>query len=262
MTDKEPHSLDILGIKPVGDAINTAVEATVKGAEAFLSRICLPAAEEFGLLLRDRVSHWRANHAARIAEKAEKLLTEKGAAENVRAHPRLVTSIIEQGSWADKDEVQAMWAGLLASSCTEDGADDSNLMFVNLLSQMTATGVRIIDRLCDEITKEVSPGGTIRAEATYFSIDNFMEAFGIKELHQLHRELEHLSALRLMWVEMPEVLDPKAWEKAPMKQPMLYGCPTPLALYLYVRCKGSNDSPAEYFGLIGEQGKAPSGNQN
>jgi len=76
------------------------------------------------------------------------------------------------------------------------------------------------------------------------------EAFGIKELHQLHRELEHLSALNLMWVQMPEVLDAKAWENAPMKQPMLNGCPTPLALYLYVRCKGSTNSPAEYFGLI------------
>lgn len=252
MGDKERQSLDILGIKPVGDAINTTVEAGMDGARAFLSRICLPAAEEFGLLLRDRVSHWRANHAARIAEKAEKLLKEKRTAENVCAHPRLVTSIIEQGSWADKDGVQEMWAGLLASSCTEDGNDDSNLIFVNLLSQMTAMGAQIINRLCEEITKEVSPGGTIRCEATYFSIDNFMEAFGIKELHQLHRELEHLSALNLMWVQMPEVLDAKAWENAPMKQPMLYGCPTPLALYLYVRCKGSTESPAEYFGLISQ----------
>lgn len=76
-----------------------------------------------------------------------------------------------------------------------------------------------------------------------------MEVFGIKELHQLHRELEHLSSLKLIWVQLPEVLDPKAWENAPMKQPMLYGCMTPLALYLYVRCKGLTDLPAEYLGL-------------
>jgi hypothetical protein len=249
MSDKEPHSLDILGIKPVGEAINKTVGAAVDGAQAFLGRICLPAAEEFGLLLRDRVSHWRANHAARIAEKAEKMVEERHDSDALRAHPRLVTSVIEQGSWADKDEVQDMWAGLLASSCTKGGTDDSNLIFVNLLSQMTTLEATIINRLCKEVRKELSPGGTIRAEATLFSLDNFMEAFGITELYHLHRELDHLSALRLMWVQMPEVLDPKRWETAPMKQPMIYGCPTPLALNLYVRCKGFIGSPIEYFGL-------------
>ena len=60
MSENQSQSLDVLGIKPVGEAITTAVKGTVDGAAAFLSRICLPAAEEFGLLLRDRVSHLRA----------------------------------------------------------------------------------------------------------------------------------------------------------------------------------------------------------
>ena len=67
----DSKSLDLLGAKPVGDAVKIATEGMFKGAGEFLGRICLPAAEEFGLLLRDRVSHWRASHAARIAERAE-----------------------------------------------------------------------------------------------------------------------------------------------------------------------------------------------
>jgi len=39
----------------LAEAINTVTTSVVGGAEAFLGRICLPAAEEFGLLLRDRV---------------------------------------------------------------------------------------------------------------------------------------------------------------------------------------------------------------
>ena len=42
-------SLDILGIKPIGNAIESVTTGMVAGASAFLSRICLPAAEEFGL---------------------------------------------------------------------------------------------------------------------------------------------------------------------------------------------------------------------
>ncbi len=71
MTD-DNKSLDILGIKPIADSVNTVTKGTVDGASAFLSRICLPAAEEFGLLLRDKVSAWRSNNAIAIAHKAKK----------------------------------------------------------------------------------------------------------------------------------------------------------------------------------------------
>ena len=72
MSDKDQQSFDILGIKPVGEAVNTIVKGSVEGTSAFLSRICLPAAEEFGLLLQDKISHWRTQNLIRIAEKAEK----------------------------------------------------------------------------------------------------------------------------------------------------------------------------------------------
>jgi len=91
----------------------------VDGAGAFLGRICLPAAEEFGQLLRDRIKYWRAVNASKIAAMAEARLRALNAGKSVQAHPRLVGAIIEQGSWTDDEEVQQMWAGLLASSCTQ-----------------------------------------------------------------------------------------------------------------------------------------------
>jgi hypothetical protein len=53
MAEDNSKSLDILGIKPIADAVNTVTRDAVEGAAAFLSRICLPAAEEYGLLLPD-----------------------------------------------------------------------------------------------------------------------------------------------------------------------------------------------------------------
>ena len=90
------NSQDILGVKSFGDAINTATKGLVNGAGAFLSRICLPASEEFGLFLKDKVSKWSGENALQI----------------------------EKGSWVDDNKVQDMWAGLLASSCNEDGRDE------------------------------------------------------------------------------------------------------------------------------------------
>ena len=74
---KERDSLDLLGIKPIGEAINAATKAAIDAASAFLGRICLPAAEEFGLLIRDKISFWRLKNFLKISEKAENLLRQK-----------------------------------------------------------------------------------------------------------------------------------------------------------------------------------------
>jgi hypothetical protein len=62
-----------------------------------------------------------------VAEKAIEIIPENGL---FQAHPRVLHEIIENASWVDDEEVQAMWAGLLASSCTEDGKDDKNLIYI------------------------------------------------------------------------------------------------------------------------------------
>jgi len=69
---EENKSLDILGIKPIGNSIEKVTSKTMDGASLFLSRICLPAAEEFGFLLQDKVKNWRATNTQEILEKAEK----------------------------------------------------------------------------------------------------------------------------------------------------------------------------------------------
>ena len=59
MGEEKRASLDILGIKPIGDAALVLTKAVVDGAGAVLSQICLPAAEEFGGLLKEKIHTWR-----------------------------------------------------------------------------------------------------------------------------------------------------------------------------------------------------------
>lgn len=240
MEDKEPKSIDILGIKPIGDSISTIVKGTVDGAAAFLSRICLPAAEEFGLLLRDKVSHWRAENLVKMTEKAERKLKATPGFENKHAHPRLLSLTLEHSSWIDADEIQEMWAGLLASSCTNDGRDESNLIFINLLSQLTTVQVRIINHACLNAEKEVSSAGGIIANSLTLTLKELQRVSGVEDFHRLHGELNHLRALALI-------------------HPLIGGftgdstdadiTPTQLALHLFVRCQGFLQSPLDYFGL-------------
>lgn len=67
----ESKSLDVLGAKPLAEAICHLLKGVVEGVGAFLSRICLPAAEEFGLLLQDKVRAWRSKNAVAVMAIAE-----------------------------------------------------------------------------------------------------------------------------------------------------------------------------------------------
>jgi hypothetical protein len=252
MSDKEQESLDILGVKPIGEAVNTAVKSTFDGAGAFLGRICLPAAEEFGLLLRDRVSMWRKGNVTKILDRAEANVRARRVPEGLRAHPRIVSAVLEQGSWADQDAVQEMWAGLLASSCTEVG-DDSNLVYVNLLSQLTSKQATFLNTLCELMPKEISSGGTIGTKFTYYPLSEVMAMAGATEYHDLHLDLNHMTALNLLYFHLPEDFDLEAARNAVSDSTQIEGSVAPLGLYLYVRCQGFIGSPVEYFGLTGAE---------
>lgn len=236
MTD-DNKSLDILGIKPIADSVNTVTKGTVDGASAFLSRICLPAAEEFGLLLRDKVSAWRSNNAIAIAHKAQKILEKQARGRLVSAHPRIIFSTIENGSWAENDLMQDFWAGLLASSCTPDGKDESNHILIGILSQLTTSQAKLIKYVCETVKPYKSKAGWIGANKLYIEANEIVRITGINDLHQLDRELDHLRSLELITGGFsPDTTEADV-------------TPHALCLQLYVRSQGYVGSPVEYFGV-------------
>ncbi len=239
MGDNQDKSLDLTGVKPIADAANEATTRTLDAAEGFLSRICLPAAEEFGLLLRDRVSYWRTINAAKLAQKAAAKLGEQPDADKKHAHPRIVSQIIEQGSWIEQDDIQDIWAGLLASSCTLDGKDDTNLTFVDLLSRLTASQVRVLNYMCQAARKEVASGGWLTATPLHTEIDKIQEVAGISDIYRLDLELDHLRSLGLM--------DINSGFEVHSQNAILH--PSNLALQMYSRCHGHSGNPVEFYGL-------------
>jgi hypothetical protein len=235
MPDSDNKSIDVLGIKPIGDSVLKVTEGSVEGASAFLSRICLPAAEEFGLLLRDKVSMWRAKNAVEITTKAQQLLEKQVGEIVLHAHPRIVYSAIAHGSWADSDYMQNLWAGLLASSCSTDGKDESNLILINILSQLTSSQGALIGHICKSVEVFKSSGGWIQSYPFHMDAKAIVGVMGFADLHQVDRELDHLKSLSLIgggFHPMTTIADLT---------------PTALCLQLYVRCQGYIGSPIDYF---------------
>jgi hypothetical protein len=232
---------DFLGIKEVGKAINKLTEGLVDGTAAFLSPICLPAAEELGLLFKERVSYWRASQLASIAEKAKRKMIQNPLPPNAHAHPRIVHAIIEHGSLTDDAQLQDMWAGLLASSCTPEGDDDSNLIFTNLLSGLTRLQARVLKYGCEASSKDFGHSGLIMASELRVTFAQLCEIAGEKDVQRLDRELDYLRSVSLLmeYTGGFDVMDSSTANIAP----------SALALHMYVRCQGSRDAPIDFFKL-------------
>lgn len=243
MTEENKNlSLDLLGIKPIGDAANTVVKKSFDGIEGFLKLVCAPALEEFGLLLKDKVRLWRLNNIVSILYKAKGKLGFENEQLQIQAHPRVALAIIENGSLNDNDEVQEMWAGLFASSCTKTGQEDENLIFVDLLKQLTVGEARILKYSCENARKIIFKNGLIVGDSLTIPCKTLIEISGISEIHRLDRELDHLSSLKIIG----SGVDGGGFTATDTNLEADIS-PTALALNLYMRCQGFNNDPKFYW---------------
>jgi len=235
--EKENTSLDLLGIKPIGDAANTVIKKSFDGIEGFLKIVCAPALEEYGLMLKDKVRHWRLNNIYSILDKAKGKLEFENEHLQIKAHPRVALSIIENGSLNDDDEIQEMWAGLFASSCTKTGQEDENLIFIDLLKQITVCEARILKYACENARKIIYENGLIACDEFNVSCESLIEISGIIEIHRLDRELDHLRSLEIISGGF------SIYDKSLMADIK----PTALALNLYVKSQGYNTDPKFFW---------------
>lgn len=244
MIESNSKSLDILGVKPVADAVSHVTKATVDGASSFLSRICLPAAEELGLLLQDKVRAWRAKNAVCVVAEAQERFDKFIPKQNNHAHPRLVATVIEEGSWADDKTLQEMWGGLLASSCSADGRDDSNLIFVGLLKQLTGLQIRVLNHACQASVKVVDNNGLIAIKThLILDISAIIEIAGTDDIHRIDQELDHLRGIGLII---------QGFTPGTSNVDLT---PSSLALNLYVRCQGYRGSAVDFFDVVPQEQK-------
>jgi hypothetical protein len=259
MDEENKKSVDIFGIAPYGEAIKKSVEKGFDGAQAVLGRICLPAAEELGLLFQDKVRHWRLNNIIKIIQKTEGKIDYQDEKLTLSAHPRVVKEIIDNGSWCDNDEIQNMWAGLIASTCNEKEGDDGNLLYVDTLKRLTVVQAKILNYICVHCVLSVDKNGFVFAEHIKLNLDELKEITSFDEIHRLDTEFDNLASFDILkggplqghgagfaYQDNEEEL------KADLE-------PSPFALALYVKAQGYKGSPKDYFKL---EYKAPAENKN
>jgi hypothetical protein len=237
----EKSGLDIFGIQPIASAIDATVKKSLEGIEGFVSLTCKPALGEIGQMVQDKVRYWRLNNTIKMLEKAKGKLDFQNDKFELKSHPRIGLSIIENSSLIDNDFVLELWAGLFASSCTLDGQDDENLIFVDLLKSLTTAQARIIQFAVENSRKVLYPNGLVTSDGELnVHVDELMRITGVNNIHRIDRELDSLNNMGLI----PSL---SGGFSVSGKELIADISPTYLTLSLYIRCQGSTDDPDVYW---------------
>jgi hypothetical protein len=240
----EKKGLDIFGIEPVASAIDSTVKKSLEGIQGFLELVCKPALGEVGLLAKDQIRFWRLNNVIRMLEKSKGKLDFESESFQLKANPRIGLSIIENSSYIDNEGLLEMWSGLFASSCSESGQDDENLIFIDILKRITSSQAKIIKYSVENSKKILYPNGLVLAEnGLTINADDLKELTGIENIHRIDRELDSLRSMGLY--------SPLSGGFSVDGLDLIAGIsPTYLALSLYIRCEGSNSDPDKYWNDI------------
>lgn len=189
---------DLLGIKPIGEAIDKTVGAIIDSASVFLNTVCKPAMVEFGFLLSDKVRYWRLNNISKMLMKAKDKMEFTNGKLELRANPKVAIAVMESSSYEEDDTIQDMWAGLFVSSCTEDGKDDSNMVFVDLLKRLNSIEARILQYACSNAYIDVFKNGLIIGEKYLVSFNDIITISGTDDMYVIDNCLDHLEQIGLL----------------------------------------------------------------
>ena len=216
-------------------------EFRVAQAISFLSRISPEVRVPVRKLLHEELSNYRLEGVIEIALKGEKMLGAAVEADHLHALPHVAMRVIEGGSWADDRWMLQFWAGLLAASCTIAGNDESNIAFMDLLSQLRALHMRILSAACTKSTKLVTSPGSLSSRPLKWKAADLMKYSGSHDLIKLDRELNYMAEIG--------VIAPR--EKTAFFQQMTDTtvAPTGLGLELYARCNGYRGAAQSFYGV-------------
>ena len=189
---------DLLGVKPESETEVEATKAAINGVSSFLKSVFKPGLEELGFLIKDEVRYWRLKNILSMLNLAKGKLDFDGKELKLTANARVGLTIMEECSSVDNEELQNLWAGLFASSCTPDGRDDSNMNFVDLLRRMSSVEAKIIDYACRNCNKYIYPNLLIIADEISVPFDTLVKISGTNDRYRLDSELDHMRSLELL----------------------------------------------------------------
>lgn len=136
----------------------TGIPAASKALEEFLRTIAGPAAEEVGLLLKDKVRMYRYGNQLKMLAKAQKMAQDAGV--SPRSVPlRTLLPLLEAASLEDDDDLSTKWASLLVNAATTNSPHTIYPSFPHILTQLSPRDAKLLDAIYDTTCRSGSKPG-------------------------------------------------------------------------------------------------------
>jgi hypothetical protein len=211
----------------------------------FLRVISVPAESELKLIASDNIREWKLSNATSVFMKAKELAERAKDSLEGTVDPKVALSVIENASNEKEPELQEMWAGLFVSSIGDD-PNDHNLIYTNILRQLTLHEARIIKYMCQNCSVTYPKGGLPMINGKSLYANDFVQFTGLMDISYFESLIAHINSLRLnkiIWGATGEIfrfMDNK-------NDYVIHLIPTVLCLNLYLKCIGYKGNIDEYY---------------
>ncbi|WP_405226344.1 hypothetical protein [Dokdonia sp. Asnod1-B02] len=95
--------------------------------------------------------------------------------------PKIIAKVINEGSWAADELNQDYYAGILASSRTDEGTDDSGIYYLNLLERLSVYQIKFHYLFYKSLKEKITIYNQINRDDYYESIHSVSERNLIKK---------------------------------------------------------------------------------
>ena len=133
-----------------------AIKQSLEIAKNFVGKLVDPALEEGGGIIQDTIKFWRFKNQINIILKAKKFLEEKSI-EPAKILPKVLVSILENGSLEEDATIQDKWAALLANAADPNKRYFVKPSFAGILKELSTLEVVLLDKIFDEVNQNKNP---------------------------------------------------------------------------------------------------------
>jgi len=174
--------------KEIAVTTGKVIDAGVK-LGGFFRLVLGDAAIELGGAVKDWATYFRYNNLLKIQDKVFKLHKKrKIEGKTIVIPPRYAIPLIQNASQEDNDDIQSLWAGLVANSTDPDKKLNVQKIYIEILSSLEPIDVQIMLYFSKQgwhLFSEV-PGGGITIEKLLSEL-NLLENDIVISLQNLHR---------------------------------------------------------------------------
>lgn len=117
------------------DLTSSTFEKAIESAQSFLEKLMMPAVEEVGLMMKEKVTSWRLKNQVRVLTNA-RLYCQKHNINPKAISLKLLVPLLENAGLEEDEFLQDKWAILLANMVDTDQNNENNV-FPFILSQLS-----------------------------------------------------------------------------------------------------------------------------